>query len=359
MDVLTDELRDLGSTSRRRLERSRRAAAFPPEFGATVELDRELWSDLADLGLLGLAVPEELGGSGGGATELSVVAEEVGAGLPAVPFTGSAAVTAVLVAGAENRFARQVLAEVVQGTLVAVPAWETFPAQLVPARRAALRLRADIVEGALTAVPFGRSADLVLAFPEHAEPRTAVLLDTGSAAVDVRDATALDLLEPVAALDVRPVAAALVPVQEPPIALIRVVLAAELVGTAQRALDTAVAYAKERRQFGRPIGSFQALKHLLADRHVQLDAARMLVRSAAEAIDVGDGDALRLAATAAVAATDAADAATGDALQVHGGIGFTWEHPAHVYLRRARARRVLLGSQARQLDGLAELVLGH
>jgi acyl-CoA dehydrogenase len=200
---------------------------------------------------------------------------------------------------------------------------------------------------------------MVLAFADPAEPRTAVLLDTSWDAVRVRAVAALDVVEPVAAVDVQPVAAPLVPIAALPTPLIRVALAAELVGTAQRALDGAVAYAKERRQFGRPIGSFQAIKHLLADRHVQLDAARMLVHAAAAAIDAGDGGAEEAAAAALAAVCDAADATTGDALQVHGGIGFTWEHPSHVFLKRARARRVLLGSQARQLDGLAQLILGR
>jgi alkylation response protein AidB-like acyl-CoA dehydrogenase len=359
MDVLSDELRELGSTSRRLLERSAGTAPFPPPFDAQAGMDRELWSSLAGLGLLGLAVPEELGGSGGGATELCVVAEQVGAALPAVPFAGTAAVAAVLVAGADDGVARQVLAEVVKGTLVVAPAWETFPAQVVPGRRAALQVRDDLVEGALAAVPFGLDVDMVLAFADHAdpaEPQTALLLDTGWDGVRVRAVAALDVVEPVAAVDVQPVAAPPVPITEVPTARIRVALAAELVGTAQRALDGAVAYAKERRQFGRPIGSFQAIKHLLADRHVQLDAARMLVYTAAAALDAGDSGAAEVAA-ALVAACDAADATTGDALQVHGGIGFTWEHSSHVFLKRARARRVLLGSQARQLDGLAQLIL--
>jgi acyl-CoA dehydrogenase len=255
MDVLSDELRELGSTSRRLLERSARTSPLPPAFGAPAGLDRELWSSLAGLGLLGLAVPEELGGSGGGATELCVLAEEVGGALPAVPFAGTTAVAAVLVAAADDGVARQVLADVVKGTLVVAPAWETFPAQVVPGRRAALRRSGDRVEGALAAVPFGLDADLVLAF---ADPRTLVLLDTSRDAVRVRAVEALDVVEPVAAVDVEPVAAPLVPIAEVPIARIRVALAAELVGTAQRALDGAVTYAKERRQFGRPIGSFQA-----------------------------------------------------------------------------------------------------
>jgi acyl-CoA dehydrogenase len=108
----------LGSTARRLLERSARTSPLPPPYGAPAGLDRELWSSLAWLGLLGLAVPEELGGSGGGATELCVLAEQVGGALPAVPFAGTAVVAAVLVAGADDAAARRVLAEVVKGTLV-------------------------------------------------------------------------------------------------------------------------------------------------------------------------------------------------------------------------------------------------
>jgi alkylation response protein AidB-like acyl-CoA dehydrogenase len=111
MDVLSDELRELGGTSRRLLERLTRTSPLPPSFGTPAGLDRELWSSLAGLGLLGLAVPEELGGSGGGATELCVLAEQMGAALPAVPFAGTAAVAAVLVTGADDAVARQVLAE--------------------------------------------------------------------------------------------------------------------------------------------------------------------------------------------------------------------------------------------------------
>jgi alkylation response protein AidB-like acyl-CoA dehydrogenase len=229
MDVLSDELRELGGTSRRLLERSARATPFPPPFDAPAGLDRELWSALAGLGLLGLAVPEDLGGSGGGATELCVLAEEVGAALPAVPFAGTVAVTALLAACADDGTARQVLAEVVKGTLVVAPAWETIPAQLVPGRRAALRRTDGHVHGALAAVPFGADADMVLTF---ADPATAVLLDTSTDAVGVRAVPALDAVEPLAAIDVQPVAAPLLPVAELPTALVRLALAAELVGTA-------------------------------------------------------------------------------------------------------------------------------
>ncbi|MFJ7094785.1 acyl-CoA dehydrogenase family protein [Streptomyces mirabilis] len=114
----------------------------------------------------------------------------------------------------------------------------------------------------------------------------------------------------------------------------------------------------QRRQFGRPIGSFQAIKHVLADRSVQLDAAWMLVREAAHALDGKRADADVAARTALAAAADAVEAVTADALQTHGGIGFTWEHRSHVLLRRARARRSLLGPPAHRLDVLADRLLG-
>ncbi|MFF4136448.1 acyl-CoA dehydrogenase family protein [Streptomyces mirabilis] len=135
-------------------------------------------------------------------------------------------------------------------------------------------------------------------------------------------------------------------------------LAAELIGTGRRALEGAVEYAGQRRQFGRSIGSFQAIKHVLADRSVQLDAAWMLVRGAAHSLDGKRTDADVAARTALAAAADAVEAVTADALHTRGGVGFTWEHRSHVLLRRARARRSLLGSPAHRLDVLAERLLG-
>ncbi|MGW4440952.1 acyl-CoA dehydrogenase family protein [Streptomyces sp. NPDC004596] len=126
------------------------------------------------------------------------------------------------------------------------------------------------------------------------------------------------------------------------LAAVRTLFAAELVGLAQES----VACAKERHQFGRPVGSCQAVKHTLADRHAQADAARLLVYWAAA---TGDPDVARLAVQAA---GDAADAASADNLQTHGGMGFTWEASARVLLKRVRARRALLGTSARQLDAI-------
>jgi acyl-CoA dehydrogenase len=341
----TEERHQLALTARQVLAAAARVDPVPPTWeNRAGGLNRELWRSLADLGLLGVGTPEERGGSGGGVRELCLLAEQVGAAVPRIPFAGTAAVLAA---------SRHDVTDIVDGSVVVVPAWETFPNAVVPrARTTALRLNGGTVEGELQAVAFGMDADQMLAFAGSVP----VILDLEARGVRRIPVDSFDVTEPSAAIELTGVTAT---VLEPVANVDRVlaVLAAELIGTGQRALDGAVEYAGQRHQFGRPIGSFQAIKHLLADRHVQIDAARLLVEWAAAATDDERPDAATAAQTALAAASDAADAATRDALQVHGGIGFTWEHPSHVFLKRARARRSLLGSAETQLDALADHVL--
>jgi acyl-CoA dehydrogenase len=340
----TEEHHQLAITARQVLDAAARVDPVPPTWeNRAAGLNRELWRSLADLGLLGVGIPEERGGSGGGVRELCLLAEQVGAAVPRIPFAGTAAVLAAT---------RHDVTDIVDGSRVVVPAWETFPTAIPRARTTAVRLNGATVDGSLRTVAFGMDADQLLAFAGSVP----VMLDLAATGVRRSRVDSFDVTEPSAAVELTGVTATVLE----PVAncdRVRTVLAAELIGTGQRALDGAVEYAGQRHQFGRPIGSFQAIKHLLADRHVQLDAARLLVDWAAAAIDDERPDAETAARTALSAASDAADAATGDALQVHGGIGFTWEHPSHVYLKRARARRSLLGSSDTQLDALADHVL--
>jgi acyl-CoA dehydrogenase len=359
---LTEEQRELSRTAARLLADAARKDPLPPDWDALpLGLNRSLWAALGELGLLGLAVPETLGGGGAGVLEQCLLAEQVGAAVPAVPFAVTAVVTAVLTrsagAGAAlSGAAADVLRDVTAGSAVATTAWQTWPASVVPWRRpGVLSSDGSVVSGTLGAVPFGMDADWLLAFDAGGAP---LLVDLAGPGVRCESVDSLDVMEPVASVRLTDAPATVLPLPELPVAEILTVFAAELVGTGQRALDGAVSYAKERRQFGRAIGSFQAIKHMLADRYVQLDAARLLVRTAAADAGASAGPESELAArTALAAASDAADAATGDALQTHGGIGFTWEHPSHVLLKRARARRALLGSQARQLAAIADHVL--
>jgi hypothetical protein len=137
-----------------------------------------------------------------------------------------------------------------------------------------------------------------------------------------------------------------------------VALAADALGAARRALDMAAGYAKQREQFGRPIGSFQAIKHKLADMYLLVQGAAVAVEGAAEALDAG-GDARRPVAVAASYARDAAVKVTGDAIQVHGGIGYTWEHDCHRLFKRAKFDEAFLGDPPVHRERLAALMLGR
>jgi hypothetical protein len=136
-------------------------------------------------------------------------------------------------------------------------------------------------------------------------------------------------------------------------------MAAEMVGTARRIFDMALAYAKERRQFDVPIGSFQAIQHKLADMSLALERATAAVHYAAMTIDGDDPDSSRAAHVAKAAAGEAARRILKDGIQIHGGIGYTWEHDLHLYLRRATGDEYLFGTTGWHLDRLAELLIDH
>jgi acyl-CoA dehydrogenase len=337
--VADDEQRELAATARALLTESAEPVQVPWE-AIDDGVDRSVWGLLAKLGLLGLDVSEDRGGSGGGLRELCLVAEQVGGVLGRVPFVGTAA---VLAANPPD------VGSIVSGSVIAVPAWETFP--LLARRRDGLTLSGTVVEGSLQAVAFGMDADLLLAFAGE----NVVLVKLAQPGVLRQSGSSFDVTEPAAAFSFSEVEATVI---EPGVFLPRVltVAAAELIGTGQRALSGAVDYAKQRKQFGRAIGSFQAIKHLLADRYVQLEGAALLVDWAITAVEDALPNAPVAARTALIAATDAAHAAAADALQTHGGIGFTWEYPSHLFLRRARSRRSLFGSPDEQLELLAAYI---
>ena len=134
----------------------------------------------------------------------------------------------------------------------------------------------------------------------------------------------------------------------------RIALAAEMLGGAQACLDMAVAYAKTRQQFGRPIGSFQAIKHMCAEVLVQVESTRALVEAASAALDDQPERAHVLAPVAKAYAAETFVRAAGDNLQIHGGIGFTWEHDAHLYLKRAKASDLIFGEVAAQRAVVAD-----
>jgi alkylation response protein AidB-like acyl-CoA dehydrogenase len=278
--------------------------------------DEELWRELCQLGWAGLAVAEQYGGQGLGVVELSLLAEELGYSLAPVPFFASTAACLVVAhAGSETQRAEH-LPLLASGDLLGSVA--VLSDDLA-------RIAVDAAEARLLLVVDGDQAWLagpgtitVPAPSLDGTRRYATVAPELGARLPGSAATAVDCME--------------------------VLLAAELTGVAQRALDIAVAYACEREQFGRPIGTFQGVSHRCARMLLEVECSRSLAHYAAWTAD-HDHSALALAASAAKSsAIDAAWRVTASALQVLGGIGFTWEHDIHLLMRRARAAAQLLGS---------------
>jgi alkylation response protein AidB-like acyl-CoA dehydrogenase len=308
-------------------------------------VDLKLWRTLAaDLGCAGLPVPESEGGAGASWRETAVVMEELGRSVAPVPFLGSAVLaTAALPPG------DPLLAELAAGTrtaALAVPlSTGDSPTWTVTA--------APELDGTVTSVADALTADVLLVptaaglFAVEAGTRTPVV--------------SFDLTRPLADLTFSGVSGRLVAPDAAPLvarALLAgaALLASEQLGIAEWCLTATVEYAKTRRQFARPIGSYQAIKHRLADLWVAVTQARAVARYAADCLADDDPDLPVAASLAQAFCSPVAVKAAEECVQLHGGIGFTWEHPAHWYLKRARANAVALGSATRHRALLADLV---
>ncbi len=298
--------------------------------------DPKAWSLLGEqVGIAALGLPDYAGGIGG-VPEIAAVAEEIGAQLLPVPFLTSTVMAGQILAGCGP---------------AGEPALETIASGRETAVFASLAPAAGH-----PVVPDAAGARwLVARIGEALE-----LIDLRSAGVTVEAVESLDLCRPAARITIDDVPSRRLGDGAPEMVsaartVWRVAVAAEQLGGAQACLDRTVAYVKERRQFGRAVGSFQAVKHTLADMLVQVEMARSAVDRAVEA----HSDPAALAEAALVAQIWCSDAfrfVSAEAVQLHGGIGFTWEHDAHLYFRRARADAVLLGPVTAAREDLATLL---
>ncbi|MEV3925275.1 acyl-CoA dehydrogenase family protein [Actinomadura coerulea] len=312
--------------------------------------DAPLWRAVAaQLGCAGLPVPEELGGAGATWRETAVVMEELGRSAAPVPFLGSAVIaTAALLAAGE----RELLPRVAAGERIAVLAVPFSAAPYgVPVT---VEAAGGALTGEVTGVADGMAADVLL-----------VPAGDGLYAVDAADArrtavTSLDMTRRLADLAFSAAPARRVAEGDGAVrAALRTgaaMLASEQLGLAERCLDDTVAYVGTRYQFGRPIGSYQGLKHRLADLWTSITQARAVARHAASCVAAGDEDAPIAVAVAQAHCSAVALKAAEECVQMHGGIGFTWEHPAHLYLKRAKADSIALGTPDRHRAALATLV---
>ncbi|AYJ87023.1 acyl-CoA dehydrogenase [Sphingomonas paeninsulae] len=312
--------------------------------------DRGQWTTVAEtMGFGGIATGERFGGSGMGSVELALIMIEMGRTLHPSPFLSSVGTALPLISlTADETQAARLIPAIARGEVIAA-ALLADDVTIEPVA-GGFRLRGSGL------VPFGHAADL---FVIAVDGRLAVI-KSDAAGVETTRHTTMDETRPLSTLRLDVV----VPETdvlgggniERGVDLARVALAAECVGGADAVLDLTVDYAKQRIQFGRPIGSFQAIKHRLADMMIAVEAARTAVYYAAAAADEGD---LAFAEAAAIAHSTAIEAFTmcaGNAIQLHGGIGFTWEHDAHLFFKRARSAATLLGTSAQSHERLAQLI---
>jgi alkylation response protein AidB-like acyl-CoA dehydrogenase len=323
----------------------------------------ELWSRIADLGWPGLLVPEEYGGLGLGLVDMTVVVEEMGK----IPLPGPFFSSAVFATLAARRLdATDLLGDLASGARRGTVALDESGVHGDPLAGVQTTASADgsqwRIDGLKPVVLDGESADWAIVVAR--DPSGAL----GSYLVDPIEASAVPGLDPtrqLARLELSGTPARRIGPDGDQGQLLRrivddasVMLAAELIGAAEAAFELATEYSKARVQFGRPIGTFQAVKHLAAEMLQDLTLARVGTHYATWASDTDAPDREVSAAMAKSWVTEAAIAVTGTSIQVHGAVGFTWECPAHYYYKRAKASDLMLGRQGWQRSRVADLLLG-
>jgi alkylation response protein AidB-like acyl-CoA dehydrogenase len=323
----TDDQQAIRSTARDFL-----AARIKPEklreLAEAGEYDDGIWSEIAELGWPGIFIDEAHGGQDLGQVELTIVQEELGYALAPTPFLSNAAAGLLIAHAGSDEQRDRWLPGIASGEHLGTAGVASYGPALVP--------DAD-------------TAEVVVLI----ENGSATLVETGSAKVERVDT--IDSTRRFFRIDPNGDGEPLEGDVDGAVQRIQVALAAELVGVAQRSMEMAVEYAKERQQFGRPIGAYQAVSHRCAQMLLETEGARACTLYASWAAD-HEPESLPLAASMAKAyASDAGWRVSASSLQVHGGIGFTWEHDLHFFLKRARTDGALFGSAREHRDRVAEL----
>ena len=366
------EHEQLRQVIRRLLGQSAGPAAAIALADEAVACDPGLMAALAEIGVYGLGVPERFGGAGSGMLELGVVFQEAGRAALGAPLLSPVLAADLLlqaaqadVAGADG-LAGGLLARIAAGELIAGPAiaegplgWDAVPSTAATAGGSPTGWT---LTGTKDWVQDGAQAGLFVVSATSPDGPALFAVAAGAPGLAVEPVATIDVSRRFARLRLDGTPATPLAVPDALAAVRRArdlglaLLSADHVGVAQRCLEMAVGWAKEREQFGRPIGSFQAIKHKLASVRLELEAAESACLYALWAAQGAPDEFPAAARVAAYTCGAAALLAASENIQVHGGIGATWEHPAHVYLRRATAGRRLLADPQALLEDLAQVV---
>lgn len=365
--AFSDEQEELRRVARKWLEEKSPSSVVRRLMDSEDGFDRALWKEAAAMGWQAMAIPEEYGGAGFGFLEQVVLLEEMGRTLHPTPYLATAVMAAnmVLEGGSEEQ-KQKYLSALAAGDLTATVAftepnglWEEGGVEATAARTAS----GFVLSGTKSFVLDGHTADLLVVAARTEEGVALFLVDGADAGVTRRRLETMDMTRKLAEVvldNVEVGADALLgqmgkgwELVDRMLARAAVALAAEQVGGAQRCLDMSVDYAKVRHQFGRPIGSFQAIKHKCADMLVQLESARSAAYYAAWAVSEDNDEVPLVAPLAKSYCSEAFFFCASENIQIHGGIGFTWEHDAHLYFKRAKSSELLFGEPAHHRAVLA------
>ena len=353
--AVSQEQRALRSAVAELMTRHSSEAQVRAQMATDTGLDPTVWGELAAMGLTGLLIEEEYSGGGAGPVEMGIVMEEMGRALLVSPFLSTAVLVPGLLCEAGDAAERDsVLPRIAAGELIATAAFaEDGSARLPSTIATSAGLIGDTwhVTGYKHFVLDGLSAQLLYVLATTDAGPGVFAVDAGAAGLAVTPLTTLDPTRKQCRLQFVDTPARLIGkpgagVEVFNAALDRVALAllSEQAGGARRAVEMATEYAKTRYQFGRAIGSFQAVKHMCADMLLEAESVVSAARFAAAAFASQAPSRIADLALAQAYCSDAFVYVAATSIQVHGGIGFTWEHPAHLYLRRARSDAQLLGS---------------
>ena len=366
--AFSDEQEELRTAVRRFLAEKSPETEVRRLMDTTEGYDPAVWSQMADqLGLQSLTIPEEFGGSGFTYVELLVVLEEMGAALLCAPFFSSVALAAnALLTSGDDEAKKSYLPGIASGETIATLAitedngkWDFSGIELAATKKG----DGWVLNGHKMFVLDGHVANLVVVAARTGKGVSLFAVQGDAPGLTRTPLPTMDQTRKQARLEFADTPAAPIGTDggaEPGLSktldLAAVALAAEQVGGAQHVLDASVDYAKTRIQFGRPIGSFQAIKHKCADMLLEVESAKSAAYYAAWAA-AEDSDELPVVASLAKSyCSEAYFHAAAENIQIHGGIGFTWEHPAHLYFKRAKSSELLLGDPSYHRELLAQRI---
>ena len=357
----SDEQKQMAAEARRFLAARCPTTAVRAVLEGPEPYDKALWKGLAEMGFLGIVIPEAYGGLGLGYLELCVIAEEMGRALAPVPFSSSVmlATEFLLAAGDDDQKSRW-LPRLAAGEAIGTFAFAERAGAVTP-RTIQLAAANGRLAGSKTAVPDGEIADFAIVAARSGTQVSLHLVDLNAPGVTRTPLETIDPSRGHARLDFADVEAQPLGAPEDGWRILSqvfdraaILTAFEQIGGADRALEMARDYALERMAFGRPIGSFQAIKHMLADMYVSATLARSNGYYGAWALSTGAAELPQAAATARVSATQAFQHCAKNNIQVHGGMGFTWAFDCHLFYRRSNLLALNLGSLSQWEDKLIE-----